>query len=83
MAAGDITFKESIGTAAYEEAGIDPSDVDVAEVYDLSTALELDWIEDLRLCGRGEAEQLLRNGDTTIGTTTLGITPPPSHQCAP
>lgn len=63
----DITFKESIGTAAYEEAGIDPSDVDVAEVYDLSTALELDWIEDLRLCGRGEAEQLLRAGDTTIG----------------
>ena len=61
------TFKESIGVAAYEEAGIDPADVDVAEVYDLSTALELDWIEDLGLCKRGEAEQLLRAGDTTIG----------------
>jgi acetyl-CoA acetyltransferase len=61
------TFKESIGDAAYEEAGIDPSDVDVAEVYDLSTALELDWIEDLGLCKRGEAEALLRAGDTTIG----------------
>ena len=61
------TFKESIGDAAYEEAGIGPEDVDVAEVYDLSTALELDWIEDLSLCKRGEAEQLLRNGDTTIG----------------
>ena len=61
------TFKESIGLAAYEEAGIDPSDVDVAEVYDLSTALELDWIEDLGLCKRGEAEQLLRAGETTIG----------------
>jgi acetyl-CoA acetyltransferase len=61
------TFKESIGHAAYEEAGIGPEDVDVAEVYDLSTALELDWIEDLALCKRGEAEQLLRNGDTTIG----------------
>lgn len=61
------TFKESIGFAAYEEAGIDPGDVDVAEVYDLSTALELDWIEDLGLCKRGEAEQLLRAGDTTIG----------------
>lgn len=61
------TFKESIGDAAYEEAGIGPDDVDVAEVYDLSTALELDWIEDLSLCKRGEAEQLLRNGDTTLG----------------
>jgi len=61
------TFKESIGDAAYEEAGLGPEDVDVAEVYDLSTALELDWIEDLALCKRGEAEQLLRAGDTTIG----------------
>ena len=61
------TFKESIGLAAYEEAGIEPGDVDVAEVYDLSTALELDWIEDLGLCKRGEAEQLLRAGETAIG----------------
>ncbi|CAB4712972.1 unannotated protein [freshwater metagenome] len=61
------TFKESIAHAAYEEAGIGPEDVDVAEVYDLSTALELDWIEDLALCQRGEAESLLRAGDTTIG----------------
>ncbi|WP_232681505.1 lipid-transfer protein [Nocardioides sp. R-C-SC26] len=61
------TFKESIGHAAYEEAGISPEDVDVAEVYDLSTALELDWIEDLGLCPRGEAESLLRAGDTSLG----------------
>lgn len=61
------TFKESLAVAAYEEAGIGPEDVDVAEVYDLSTALELDWIEDLGLCGRGEAESLLRAGETTIG----------------
>jgi acetyl-CoA acetyltransferase len=63
----EFTFKQSIGQAAYEEAGISPEDVDVAEVYDLSTALELDWIEDLALCKAGEAEQLLRAGDTTIG----------------
>jgi acetyl-CoA acetyltransferase len=61
------TFKESIARAAYEEAGIGPDDVDVAEVYDLSTALELDWMEDLELCKRGEAEQLLRAGETAIG----------------
>lgn len=61
------TFKESLALAAYEEAGVSPEDVDVAEVYDLSTALELDWVEDLGLCKRGEAEQLLRAGETTIG----------------
>lgn len=61
------TFKQSIGDAAYEEAGLGPEDVDVAEVYDLSTALELDWIEDLGLAKPGEAEALLRAGDTTIG----------------
>jgi acetyl-CoA acetyltransferase len=63
----DETFKQSIGAAAYEEAGIGPDEVSLAEVYDLSTALELDWIEDLALCKQGEAEQLLRAGDTTIG----------------
>ena len=61
------TFKESIGQAAYEEAGLAPSAVDGAAVYALSTALELDWIEDLQLCKRGEAEALLRAGDTTLG----------------
>ncbi len=65
--APERTFKESLAQAAYDEAGIGPDDVDVAEVYDLSTALELDWIEDLGLCKRGEAEVLLRAGDTTIG----------------
>ncbi len=67
VGAPEHTFKESIALAAYEEAGISPEDVDVAEVYDLSTALELDWIEDLGLCKQGEAEALLRAGDTTIG----------------
>jgi acetyl-CoA acetyltransferase len=61
------TFKESIAHAAYEEAGIGPEDVSVAEVYDLSAALELDWYENIGLCKEGEAERLLRDGDTTIG----------------
>ena len=63
----ELTFKESIAHAAYEEAGIGPEDVSLAEVYDLSTALELDWYEDIGLCKPGEAEQLLRNGDTALG----------------
>jgi acetyl-CoA acetyltransferase len=61
------SFKRSVALAAYEEAGIGPEDVNVAEVYDLSSALELDWYEDIGLCKEGEAERLLRDGDTTIG----------------
>lgn len=60
-------FKDSIAAAAYEEAGLGPDDLDLAEVYDLSSALELDWYEHIGLCKQGEAEKLLRDGDTTIG----------------
>jgi acetyl-CoA acetyltransferase len=60
-------FRANLPLKAYEEAGLGPEDVDLAEVYDLSTALELDWIEDLRLAPRGEAAALLRAGDTAIG----------------
>ncbi len=63
----DNTFRGSVATAAYKEAGIGPEDVDLAEVYDLSSAMELDWYEDIGICKRGEAERLLRSGDTTIG----------------
>ncbi|QQD16993.1 lipid-transfer protein [Spongiibacter nanhainus] len=69
-AAAGITahsFRSELPKAAYEQAGIGPEDIDLAEVYDLSSALELDWIEDLGLCPRGEAAQMLRAGDTTLG----------------
>jgi len=62
-----VAYRGQIPKKAYEEAGIGPEDIDLAEVYDLSTALELDWMEDLQLCGRGEAAGLLRGGDTAIG----------------
>ncbi|MEZ5237887.1 MAG: lipid-transfer protein [Microthrixaceae bacterium] len=65
--APERTFKQAIGHAAYEQAGVDPTDVEVAEVYDLSTALELDWYEDLQFCEPGGAERLLREGVTTLG----------------
>lgn len=60
-------FKESIADAAYAEAGIGPDDLQLAEVYDLSTALELDWYEQLGLCAPGDAEKLLADGQTTHG----------------
>jgi acetyl-CoA acetyltransferase len=63
----DNTFRGSVAMAAYKEAGIGPEDLSLAEVYDLSSAMELDWYEDIGICKRGEAEKLLNDGDTTIG----------------
>ncbi|ROO89917.1 acetyl-CoA acetyltransferase [Actinocorallia herbida] len=60
-------FRADLAHTAYEEAGVAPADISVAEVYDLSTALELDWMEDIGLCAPGEAESLLRAGETAIG----------------
>ncbi len=65
--APEETFRASIARAAYEEAGIGPEDLSLAEVYDLSTALELQWYEDLGLCAEGEAAKLLREGATALG----------------
>jgi acetyl-CoA acetyltransferase len=63
----DTPFKDSIAKGAYEQAGLGPEDLDLAEVYDLSSALELDWYENIGLCPQGEAERLLNDGDTTLG----------------
>jgi len=60
-------FRDAIAEAAYAQAGLGPDDLDLAEVYDLSSALELDWYENIGLCKAGEAEKLLRDGDTTLG----------------
>jgi acetyl-CoA acetyltransferase len=67
LAPPDLTFRDSIAAGAYEESGIGPEDLSLAEVYDLSTALELDWYENIGLCKEGEAEKLLNDGETTLG----------------
>ncbi|MCA1726284.1 MAG: lipid-transfer protein, partial [Actinobacteria bacterium] len=67
VAPPEVPYRASIAASAYEAAGLGPEDLDLAEVYDLSTALELDWYEDIGLCKQGEAERLLNDGDTTLG----------------
>ncbi len=52
---------------AYEQAGVGPEDLDLASVYDLTGAMELQWYEDIGLCKEGEAEKLLREGATSMG----------------
>jgi len=67
IAAPDRGFKDSIAWAAYEQAGLGPEHLSLAEVYDLSSALELDWYENIGLCKPGDAEKLLRDGATELG----------------
>ncbi len=61
------SFKADIAGRAYEEAGVGPEDLDLAEVYDLSSAYELDWYEHIGICEEGKAAELLRSGATALG----------------
>jgi acetyl-CoA acyltransferase len=63
--AGNATHRA--GKLAYEIASADPRDVDVAEVHDATAPQELLDLEDLMLCGRGEAIRLLEDGATSLG----------------
>lgn len=65
-----LDFKTSLAHHAYAEAGLGPEDLDLAEVYDLSTALELDWYEHIGLCPVGDAEKILADGRTELGGAT-------------
>jgi acetyl-CoA acetyltransferase len=54
-------------TAAYEEAGIGPEDLDVVECQDTDAARELLSCEELGLCEPGGSAALLDSGATTLG----------------
>ena len=51
----------------YEAAGVGPQEVDVVELHDCFTTNEILSYEALGLCGEGEAEQFIENGDNTYG----------------
>ena len=53
--------------AAFEEAGVGPTDLDVVECQDTDAARELLSYEELGLCPRGDAAKLLDEGATRIG----------------
>jgi acetyl-CoA acetyltransferase len=52
---------------AYEEAGIGPDDVDVAEVQDTDAARELLAWQELGLCAPGDQRKILDAGDAALG----------------
>src|SRR5258708_14846663 len=53
----------------------------VAEVYDLSSACELDWYENIGLCKAGEAERLMNDGDTALGGKGVTVNPSGGLAC--
>lgn len=63
------SFRCSVEAArqAYKMAGIEPKDVDVAEVHDCFTITEIINYEDLGFCARGEGAKLVEEGQTYIG----------------
>ncbi|MFQ5712239.1 MAG: thiolase domain-containing protein [Candidatus Geothermarchaeales archaeon] len=65
----DFTTSLATKTAsqeAYRMAGVEPKDVDLAEVHDCFTIAELVTYEDLGFCGPGEGGRLIEEGQTKI-----------------
>lgn len=63
--AAEITARAA--RKAYEQAGVQPADLDVIELHDAFSIAELVYYDALGLCQRGEAHELLRSGATTLG----------------
>jgi acetyl-CoA C-acetyltransferase len=56
---------------AYQSAKVEPSDIDVAEVYGVFSATELMLYEDLGFFDKGKAAHAVREGKTSGGGTTV------------
>lgn len=66
---GDMTgfgLTRRAAEQAYADAGIDPDDVDLAEVHDCFTIAEVLHTEDLGFCAAGEGGPLVASGATAI-----------------
>jgi len=67
---GDIDYHERLAetaVAAWESAGIDPSDVDIVELHDATSAEELYALESLGFFKPGDAGPATMAGSTSIG----------------
>jgi acetyl-CoA acetyltransferase len=53
--------------AAFEQAGIGPEDVDVAQLQDTESGAEVMHLAETGLCEHGDQEGLIQDGETEIG----------------
>ena len=65
MTSPEITVRGARET--FEESGLGPEDIDVAEVHDAFSIAELIYYEAFGFCARGEGAALLHSGATSIG----------------
>lgn len=66
----DITILKPTITAsqsAYNQAGLGPEDIDLAEVHDCFTIAEVLHTEDLGFASKGEGGPFIQDGNTAIG----------------
>lgn len=61
------TLTKNAAAAAYDMAGVGPSDIDLIELHDCFATAELLHYENLGICAAGEAGALIDNGDTALG----------------
>ncbi|MFG2139442.1 acetyl-CoA acetyltransferase [Streptomyces sp. NPDC048650] len=67
------------GRLAFERAGVRPSEIDLAEIYDAFTYMTLVTLEDLGFCAKGEGGafvekgRLLRDGGLPVNTDGGGL----------
>jgi acetyl-CoA C-acetyltransferase len=60
----DLTYTGAVwsGPRAFEEAGVTPSDIDYASIYDSFTITVLETIEDLGFCEKGKGGAFVADG---------------------
>jgi len=73
---GDMDYHERLAetaTAAWDESGIDPADIDVVELHDATSPEELYALESLGFFKPGDAGPATLAGDTTIGGKAVTV----------
>jgi acetyl-CoA acyltransferase len=67
---GDMDYHDRLaetGLVAWDDAGVDPADIDVVELHDATSAEELYALESLGFFKPGDAGPATQAGDTTVG----------------
>jgi len=60
---------------AYEEAGLGPEDMDLAEIHDAFSIAEMMVVESLGFCGKGEGANFMKNKATWVGGDKVAVNP--------
>jgi len=68
-----ITGAARSGPTAFGLAGVKPSDIDIAMIYDSFTITVLSALEDLGFCGKGEGGPFVEDGQLRFDTPGLAV----------